>query len=45
MFYILDDENVNGKFESFFNTYFIQDHIMENKKVITVDFLKRIKIV
>ncbi|MFR0018357.1 MAG: SEC-C metal-binding domain-containing protein [Paraclostridium sp.] len=45
MFYILDDENVNvnGKFESFFNTYFIQDHIMENKKVITVDFFEENK--
>ena len=40
MFYILDYENINKKFESFFNTYFIQDHIMENKKVITVDFFE-----
>ena len=38
MFYIIDDENINSKFDRFFNTYFIQDHIMENKKVITVDF-------
>ena len=43
MFYILDDENLNGKFESFFNTYFIQDHIMENKKVMTVDFFEENK--
>lgn len=43
MFYILDDENINKKFESFFNTYFIQDHIMENKKVITVDFFEENK--
>ncbi|GAA0705616.1 SEC-C metal-binding domain-containing protein [Paraclostridium ghonii] len=40
MFYILEDKNVNSKFESFFNTYFIQDHIMENKKVVTVDFFE-----
>lgn len=43
MFYILDDENINKKFESFFNTYFIQDHIMENKKVITVEFFEENK--
>ena len=43
MFYILDDENMNKKFESFFNTYFIQDHIMENKKVITVEFFEENK--
>ena len=43
MFYILDDENMNKKFESFFNTYFIQDHIIENKKVITVEFFEENK--
>ncbi|MGL5714799.1 MAG: SEC-C metal-binding domain-containing protein [Paraclostridium sp.] len=43
MFYILENENINKKFESFFNTYFIQDHIMENKKVITVEFFEENK--
>ena len=38
MFYIIDDEKINEKFDRFFNTYFIQDHIMDSKKVITVDF-------
>lgn len=38
MFYIVEDETINTKFERFFNTYFIQDHIMENKKVMTVEF-------
>lgn len=40
MFYIMDDEEINKKFERFFNTYFIQDHIMENKKVMTVEFFE-----
>jgi len=38
MFYILEDEATNEKFERFFNTYFVQDHIMESKKVMTVEF-------
>ncbi len=38
MFYIVDDGEINSKFERFFNTYFIQDHIMEDKKVMTVSF-------
>ena len=38
MFYIVEDESINAKFERFFNTYFVQDHIMESKKVMTVDF-------
>ena len=38
MFYIVDDEALNSKFDRFFNTYFIQDHIMESKKVMTVAF-------
>ncbi len=38
MFYIVEDESINQKFERFFNTYFIQDHIMESKKVMTVAF-------
>ncbi|MEG2786540.1 MAG: SEC-C domain-containing protein [Romboutsia sp.] len=38
MFYIVEDESVNEKFERFFNTYFVQDHIMETKKVMTVAF-------
>lgn len=41
MFYIVDDEAVNQKFERFFNTYFIQDHIMEDKKVLTVEFFEQ----
>lgn len=41
MFYIVDDEVVNQKFERFFNTYFIQDHIMEDKKVLTVEFFEQ----
>ena len=40
MFYIVDDEALNSKFDRFFNTYFIQDHIMENKKVMTVEFFE-----
>ncbi|MGL6108147.1 SEC-C metal-binding domain-containing protein [Romboutsia sp.] len=38
MFYIVEDETINSKFERFFNTYFIQDHIMDSKKVMTVEF-------
>lgn len=38
MFYIVEDETVNQKFERFFNTYFIQDHIMDSKKVMTVAY-------
>lgn len=41
MFYIMEDESVNQKFERFFNTYFIQDHIMEDKKVLTVEFFEQ----
>ncbi|MDR0880347.1 MAG: SEC-C domain-containing protein [Clostridioides sp.] len=40
IFYVMDDEDINSKFEVFFNTYFLQDHIMENKKVITVEFFE-----
>lgn len=40
MFYIVEDEAVNAKFERFFNTYFIQDHIMDSKKVMTVEFFE-----
>ncbi|UUC41977.1 SEC-C metal-binding domain-containing protein [Clostridioides difficile] len=40
MFYIMQNDSVNEKFERFFNTYLIQDHIMENKKVMTVGFLE-----
>ncbi|MGO0884366.1 SEC-C metal-binding domain-containing protein [Clostridioides difficile] len=40
MFYIMQNDTVNEKFERFFNTYLIQDHIMENKKVMTVGFLE-----
>ncbi|SCI21093.1 Predicted metal-binding protein related to the C-terminal domain of SecA [uncultured Clostridium sp.] len=39
-FFIMEDEEINSKFERFFNTYFIQDHIMENKKVMTVEFFE-----
>ncbi|WP_315167770.1 SEC-C domain-containing protein [Metaclostridioides mangenotii] len=45
-FFIMDDEEINSKFEVFFNTYFIQDHIMELNnvnKVITVDFFEENK--
>ncbi|MGL5345952.1 MAG: SEC-C metal-binding domain-containing protein [Peptostreptococcaceae bacterium] len=38
MFYIVEDETINAKFERFFNTYFIQDHIMDSKKVMTVAY-------
>ena len=38
MFYIVEDETINSKFERFFNTYFIQDHIMDSKKVMTVAY-------
>ena len=38
MFYIVEDDSINQKFERFFNTYFIEDHIMESKKVLTVEF-------
>lgn len=41
MFYIVDDRAINLKFERFFNTYFIQDHIMEDKKVLTVEFFEQ----
>ena len=40
MFYIVENEATNSKFERFFNTYFIQDHIMESKKVMTVEFFE-----
>lgn len=40
MFYIVEDESINEKFERFFTTYFIQDHIMEDKKVMTVEFFE-----
>ena len=39
-FFIMSDDQINEKFERFFNTYFIQDHIMENKKVMTVEFFE-----
>lgn len=45
-FFIMDNEEINSKFEVFFNTYFIQDHIMEVNevnKVITVDFFEENK--
>ena len=37
MFYIINDETINSKFDRFFNTYFIQDHIMENPNDFTID--------
>ena len=40
MFYIVEDEAINAKFERFFNTYFMQDHIMDSKKVMTVQFFE-----
>ena len=40
MFYIVEDETINAKFERFFNTYFMQDHIMDSKKVMTVEFFE-----
>lgn len=43
MFYIVEDEEINKSFERFFNTYFMQDHIMENKKVMTVEFFEENK--
>ncbi|WP_199533603.1 YecA family protein [Romboutsia maritimum] len=43
MFYIVDNEEINKNFERFFNTYFMQDHIMENKKVMTVEFFEENK--
>ncbi|WP_199534046.1 YecA family protein [Romboutsia weinsteinii] len=43
MFYIVENENTSEKFERFFNTYFIQDHIMEDKKVMTVEFFEENK--
>lgn len=45
-FFIMDDDEINSKFEAFFNTYFIQDHIMQigdENKVITVDFFEENK--
>ncbi|MGL5693827.1 MAG: SEC-C metal-binding domain-containing protein [Peptostreptococcaceae bacterium] len=39
-FFIVENEEMNSKFERFFNTYFVQDHIMENKKVMTVEFFE-----
>ena len=39
MFYIINEEAINSKFDRFFNTYFIQDHIMENKKVAICHFI------
>ena len=38
MFYIVNDESINAKFERFFNTYYIQDHILEDRKVLTVSY-------
>lgn len=38
MFYILDKEDNNINFERLFNTYFMIDHIMETKKVMTVAY-------
>ena len=43
MFYIIDDEQLNKKFDRFFNTYYIQDHIMEDKRVITAAFYEENK--
>ncbi|HSQ33287.1 MAG TPA: SEC-C domain-containing protein [Peptostreptococcaceae bacterium] len=43
MFYILDDEQLNKKFDKFFNTYYIQDHIMEDNRVITAAFYEENK--
>ena len=43
MFYILDDEQLNKKFDKFFNTYYIQDHIMADNKVITAAFYEENK--
>ncbi|MFI3209999.1 MAG: SEC-C metal-binding domain-containing protein [Peptostreptococcaceae bacterium] len=38
IFYILDNKEQNINFERLFNTYFMIDHIMENKKVMTVSY-------
>ncbi len=38
IFYVLNNDNINEKFERLFSTYFMIDHIMENKKVIAVSY-------
>lgn len=38
IFYILDNEEVKIKFERFFETYYMQDHITESGKVIATKF-------
>ena len=39
-FYIIDNDEINSKFDKFFSTYFAQDHIMEDKKVLSVKFFE-----
>lgn len=38
IFYVLNNGSLNDKFERLFSTYFMIDHIMENKKVIAVSY-------
>ena len=43
IFYVIDDNSLNEKFEKLFNTYFMFDHIMENKKVMSVSFYEELQ--
>ncbi|MEJ8554505.1 YecA family protein [Tepidibacter sp. Z1-5] len=42
-FYIVDDKEINSKFNSFFNTYYLQDYITSDNKTIAISFFEENK--
>lgn len=42
-FYIVDDKEINSKFNSFFNTYYLQDYITNENKTIAISFFEENK--
>ena len=42
-FYIVDDKDINAKFNSFFNTYYLQDYITSENKTIAISFFEENK--
>lgn len=42
-FYIVDDKDINSKFNSFFNTYYLQDYITSENKTIAISFFEENK--
>ncbi len=42
-FYVVEDKEINSKFNSFFNTYYLQDYITSENKTIAISFFEENK--